>query len=170
MPGNSQLTTPFDLARDLFLTAKEAERCTARTVKTYRWTPDKFIAWLDTQGVHDAQGITAHHVRLFLAHLDKQGSLPLNRGGCGHWRPKDFSQRPLVVGQAFRHGRSPLAPLAAWLMGRHPQVGVVRAPGVVDHGQGDLCRQQHITAGKGIGAPRQYRHAIPYRAIEPLSM
>lgn len=73
MPENTQLCTSLTLARDLFLTAKEAERCTARTVKTYRWTLDKFIAWLDTQGVSDAQGITAHRVRLFLAQLDKQG-------------------------------------------------------------------------------------------------
>lgn len=81
MPRNTQPqlkilprpSTGLDLALDLFITAKEAERCTPRTIKTYRWTLRRFLDWLQAQSVQDAQAITPHHIRLFLVDLDKQG-------------------------------------------------------------------------------------------------
>lgn len=76
MPRNTQLrvlphpSTGLDLALDVFITAKQAERCTPRTIGSYRWTLNRFLSWLQGQGVMDAQGITPHHVRLYLADLD----------------------------------------------------------------------------------------------------
>lgn len=64
---------PIDLCLDIFITAKEAERCTPRTIETYRFTLERFRDWLATQNVFDARNITPHHIRLFLAGLDKQG-------------------------------------------------------------------------------------------------
>lgn len=72
MPSERQPSTKLDLALDLFITSKEAARCTARTVALYRWTLERFITWLSEHGVHDAQSITAHHVRLFIATLSGQ--------------------------------------------------------------------------------------------------
>jgi len=81
MPPNSQPhlkdlscpSTGLDLALDLFITAKEAERCTVRTVKTYRWTLRQFLDWLKARDVLEVQVITPHHIRQFLAGLDQQG-------------------------------------------------------------------------------------------------
>jgi site-specific recombinase XerD len=66
-------STDLDLALTIFITAKEAKRCTARTVRTYRWTLQKFLDWLGQQGVGQIQALTSHHIRQFLADLDKQG-------------------------------------------------------------------------------------------------
>ena len=79
MPHDSQLrvlprpSTGLDLALDVFITAKQAERCTSRTIETYRWTLSRFLSWLQEQGISDAQSITSHHIRLYLAHLDGRG-------------------------------------------------------------------------------------------------
>jgi site-specific recombinase XerD len=79
MPSDIQLrvlprpSAGLDLALDIFITAKQAERCTSRTIETYRWTLRRFLSWLREQGVSDAQGITSHQIRLYLAELDKQG-------------------------------------------------------------------------------------------------
>jgi site-specific recombinase XerD len=56
------------------MTAKEAERCTPRTIETYRAMLVRFRDRLGAQGVREPQGIIPHHFRLFLAELDKQGS------------------------------------------------------------------------------------------------
>ncbi len=62
-------TTSLDLAIELFLTAKEAQRVTKRTLGNYREFIGRFAAWLQEQGVSDAQSITSHHIRLYLAQL-----------------------------------------------------------------------------------------------------
>ncbi len=68
-----QPTNPIDLSLDMFITAKQAERCTPRTIETYRFSLERFRDWLATQDVTDAAHIIPHHIRLFLAELDKQG-------------------------------------------------------------------------------------------------
>lgn len=73
VPSRAQPTAPIDLSFDIFITAKEAERCTPRTIATYRYTLQRFCDWLATRNVLDARDITPHHIRLFLADLDKQG-------------------------------------------------------------------------------------------------
>jgi site-specific recombinase XerD len=69
----SRPSTPLDLALDIFTTAKEAERCTPRTIENYRFTLARFRDWLAARGVQDPREIISHHIRLFLAELDKQG-------------------------------------------------------------------------------------------------
>ncbi len=79
MSRNTQLrvlphpTQGLDLALDIFITAKQAERCTPRTIDTYTWTLKRFLGWLQERGITDPQSITAHHIRLYLADLDSQG-------------------------------------------------------------------------------------------------
>ena len=52
MPGDTQLraiphpSTALELSLDIFITAKEAERCTPRTIETYCWTQQRFLDWL----------------------------------------------------------------------------------------------------------------------------
>lgn len=72
-PDDSLLTT-FDrlnLAVEMFLTAKEAERVSARTLTAYRWALDRFVAWLHVQGVTEPTAITTQHVRAYFAELGK---------------------------------------------------------------------------------------------------
>jgi site-specific recombinase XerD len=79
MPRDRQLrvpehpATPLDLCLDLFITAKEAERCTPRTIETYRATLVRFCDWLRSQSTQEAREITPHLIRLFLASLEKHG-------------------------------------------------------------------------------------------------
>jgi hypothetical protein len=57
MPHDIQLrvlphpSTGLDLALDIFITAKEAERCTPRTIQTYGWTLRRFLDRLQEQKV-----------------------------------------------------------------------------------------------------------------------
>lgn len=37
-----QPSNPLDLSLDMFITAKEAERCTPRTIETYCFTLERF--------------------------------------------------------------------------------------------------------------------------------
>ena len=64
---------PFDLAAELFLSAKSVERCTAWTLRNYRRAVLRFVAWLKEQGVTTPQSITTAHVRSYLAHLTDLG-------------------------------------------------------------------------------------------------
>jgi integrase/recombinase XerD len=79
MPSDIQLrvlprpSAGLDLALDIFITAKQAERCTPRTIETYSLSLRRFLTWLQEHGVTDCQGITPHDIRLFLAELDRQG-------------------------------------------------------------------------------------------------
>jgi site-specific recombinase XerD len=66
-----QARTNLALALTFFITAKEGERCTVRTVETCRWSLERFIAWLHEQGADQVEELTANHVRLFLAELAK---------------------------------------------------------------------------------------------------
>jgi len=71
-------------AIDVFLTAKEAKRCTDVTLKHYRWTLERFTAWLIEHGITTADGITAHHIRTFLAELQ--------RNDASSWTVHDFAR------------------------------------------------------------------------------
>lgn len=64
---------PLRLALETFLTAKQAARCTPRTLQHYRWTLDRFCVWLEAAGIVAPDHITAHHWRAYLVHLDEQG-------------------------------------------------------------------------------------------------
>ena len=77
MPENILLTTSqtdrLALAVEIFLTAKEAARCSARTLVAYRFALRRFSAWLRAQAVTDPATITPQHVRAYYAELGKSG-------------------------------------------------------------------------------------------------
>ncbi|MEW6649426.1 MAG: tyrosine-type recombinase/integrase [Chloroflexota bacterium] len=50
-----------------FILARQAMGCTAATLKNYRYTLGRFIAWLEGQGVTAPQDTTARRVREYLA-------------------------------------------------------------------------------------------------------
>jgi integrase/recombinase XerD len=45
-----------------------------RTIRTYRLTLDKFVAWLREHDVADVESITPTHIRLYLSEADKGGA------------------------------------------------------------------------------------------------
>ena len=69
----SPTSDPFDLAAELFLSAKTAEHCTAWTLRAYRRAVLRFVVWLKEQGIRTPQSITPAHVRGYLAHLTDLG-------------------------------------------------------------------------------------------------
>ena len=55
----------LDAAVSRFLLAKEAERCTAKTLEHYRYGLSGFAAFLKGQGVPDVASITPQHIRAY---------------------------------------------------------------------------------------------------------
>lgn len=80
MPDNRIPTTTgaasqdlFDLAVDLFLTAKNAERCTAWTLRAYQRALARFVTWAYTQGIAGPRDVTPAHVRAYFVYLADLG-------------------------------------------------------------------------------------------------
>jgi site-specific recombinase XerD len=73
MPDDSILTTSdrLDWAVTLFLTAKEAERVSPRTLEAYGWALQRFVTWLREQSVTEPSTLTPHHVRSYFVALGK---------------------------------------------------------------------------------------------------
>ncbi len=63
----------LDLAVRTFLLAKEAERCTAKTLAHYRYGLSGFVAFLQRQHVSEVSGITPTHIRTYLLALQRRG-------------------------------------------------------------------------------------------------
>lgn len=68
MPSPADLSA-LSAALETFIIAKQAARCTERTIQHYRWTLDRFIAWLPEQRVTTAEQITPHIWRVYLVYL-----------------------------------------------------------------------------------------------------
>lgn len=68
MPTPADLT-PLDTALATFIVAKQAARCTDRTIQHYRWTLSRFLAWLRDQRITSATEITPHVWRAYLVAL-----------------------------------------------------------------------------------------------------
>ncbi len=54
------------VAFDLYVSAKEGEGVTARTLKNYHEFIEPFLDWLEGQGVTDAASITTDHIRQYV--------------------------------------------------------------------------------------------------------
>ncbi len=72
LPQNTSELIALEIAIEYFLTAKEAQRCSPWTLRHYRWTLKRFIVWLAGYNITDASQLTPHHIRLFLADLQRQ--------------------------------------------------------------------------------------------------
>ncbi len=94
MTADSLLSTTLTQALDLFLTAKQAERVTARTLANYRYFLSRFVAWLAERDITTLGGITAQHPRAYLAEL--------NTKEYTAWTVHDYA-RPLKTFLRFLH-------------------------------------------------------------------
>lgn len=65
--------SPLTLSLDAFLLSREAMRCTPKTLDAYRYALGNFAAFLQSQGIHDPQRITPHHIRAYLVSLQRRG-------------------------------------------------------------------------------------------------
>lgn len=65
--------SPLTLSLDAFLLSREAMRCTPKTLDAYRYALRNFAVFLQTQGIHDPQCITPHHIRAYLVSLQRRG-------------------------------------------------------------------------------------------------
>ena len=63
----------LDLAVQHFLLAKEAERCTAKTLTHYRYGLSGFLFFLQQQHVSEVTAITPAHIRGYLLSLQRRG-------------------------------------------------------------------------------------------------
>ena len=64
---------PLDLALELFLSAKTAERCSEWTLRIYRRALVRFCAWLRKQDVRTPAEVSAVHVRAYMIDLAEDG-------------------------------------------------------------------------------------------------
>ena len=65
--------TPLDLHYKAFLLDREAARCTPKTMTHYSYTLGTFVGWLQQHGVNSPEEITSHHIRAYLAQLQRRG-------------------------------------------------------------------------------------------------
>jgi integrase/recombinase XerC/integrase/recombinase XerD len=72
-PNGATSQDAFDLAAELFLTAKTAERCTVWTLRAYRRAVTRFVTWARGQGIAGPRDVTAAHVRAYFVHLADLG-------------------------------------------------------------------------------------------------
>lgn len=63
----------FDLAVELFLAAKTAERCAVWTLRAYRRAVTRFVTWARGQGIAGPRDVTPAHVRAYFVHLADLG-------------------------------------------------------------------------------------------------
>jgi integrase/recombinase XerC len=56
-----------------FILSREAMLCAENTIKYYRATCEKFIRWLEAQGISWTSELTVHHIREYLALLARSG-------------------------------------------------------------------------------------------------
>ena len=67
------VVNPLRASLDAFLLAKEAQRCTPKTLDHYRYTAGGFVAHLEGRGVLSVQSIRASDVRAYLVALQRRG-------------------------------------------------------------------------------------------------
>ena len=65
--------TPLAAAYMSFLLAKEAQRCTEKTLEHYQYTVGGFVAWLGAQAVPSVTAITPTHIRTYIVALQRRG-------------------------------------------------------------------------------------------------
>lgn len=63
------VATPISAAVELFLVAKQAQRCSPATVKHYAWVMRKFCAWLDEHHITTLDELTPYVIRAYLTDL-----------------------------------------------------------------------------------------------------
>lgn len=63
---------PLDVAYRAFTMARQAARCTPKTMDHYRYTLSSFTQWLQGQGASDVRQITPSHIRSYLIALQER--------------------------------------------------------------------------------------------------
>ena len=56
-----------------FVLSRKAKLCSDNMLNLYKYTFNKFIPFLENQGINSPEEITAHHVRSFLADIAETG-------------------------------------------------------------------------------------------------
>ncbi len=85
MPNNSLPTDDaLGLAVTMFITAKEAQRVSPRTLEAYQRALAKFTTWLRAQKITTPHGVTPHIVRSYFAELGK--------GDLTAWSVHDYAR------------------------------------------------------------------------------
>jgi site-specific recombinase XerD len=100
-------------ARDLFITAIQAEGFSPATVANYESSLGLFIRFLHEQGVHHLQEVTPAHVRAWLVHKREQGVSQYHLHNCYRlprrwWRW--LMDEGLVQHDAFANVKKPRPP------------------------------------------------------------